>query len=70
MYLLIFNKFKAHINSQVIDFAKNYKIIKFCLPSYCTYKCQPLDTTVYRILKKVYSKAISKEKTIVDKERF
>ena len=49
--LLLMDGHSSHFQPEIIEFARTYKIIMFCLPPHTTHESQPLDTSVFKSLK-------------------
>ena len=49
--LLLLDGHSSHYQPQLIDYAKEYGIIIFCLPPHTTHESQPLDASVFKSLK-------------------
>ena len=49
--LLLLDGHSSHFQPDLIQFARQYGIIMFCLPPHTTHESQPLDTSVFKSLK-------------------
>ena len=56
--LLFVDGHTSHINLDVIDLAHENEVILFCLPPHTTHALQPLDVSVFKLLKSHFSKAV------------
>lgn len=70
--LLFVDGHASHITIDVIDLARENKIILFCLPPHTMHALQPLDVSVFKSLKSHFSKALSfaKKDFVVSKREF
>ena len=50
--LLLLDGHSSHIEPQSIQFAKENRIVIFCLPPHTTHECQPLDVDLFGPLKR------------------
>jgi len=57
--LLILDGHESHINTAVIQYAVQQKIILLCLPSHTTHMIQPLDVSLFQPLSTVYRAALT-----------
>ena len=49
--LLLLNEHSSHYQPQLIEHAKKFVVIIFCLPPHTTHESQPLDASVFKSLK-------------------
>jgi hypothetical protein len=56
--LLIFDGHKSHISVDLIDWAKEQKIILFILPAHTSHILQPLDVACFGPFQKIYNKVL------------
>ena len=49
--LLLMDGHSSHFQPDIIQFARQYNIIMFCLPPHMTHESQPLDVSVFKSLK-------------------
>ena len=56
--LLMLDGHSTHYQSSTVHYAKDYKIIMFCLPPHSTHASQPLDAAVFNPLKRNWNDAI------------
>ena len=56
--LLIFDGHSTHCQPSTVHYAKDNKIIMFCLPPHSTHASQPLDTAVFNPLKRNWNDAV------------
>jgi len=49
--LLLLDGHSSHYQPQLIEHAKKFGVIIFCLPPHTTYESQPLDASVFKSLK-------------------
>ncbi len=59
--LLIIDGHASHMSTKFITFTRANKIICLCLPPNSTHLLQPLDVSVFGLLKKNYKKLLSKK---------
>ena len=52
--LLIVDDHASHVSTEFITFTQKHKIICLCLPPYLTYQLQPLDVSVFGLIKQNY----------------
>jgi len=50
--LLLLDDHSSHYQPQLIEYTREFGVIMFCLPPHMTHKSQPLDTNVFKSLKK------------------
>ena len=55
--LLIVDGYKAHVTQEVIQLAAANKILVFCLPAHASHLLQPLDLTLFGLLKRGWVRA-------------
>ena len=58
--LLLLDGHSSHFEPRTIEFAKENKIIIFCLPPHTTHECQPLDRSLFGPLKRHWQQACHK----------
>ena len=56
--LLILDGHSTHYQPSTVHYAKDKKIIMFCLPPHSTHASQPLDTAVFNPLKRNWNDAV------------
>ena len=49
--LLLLDGHSLHYQPEYVSFAREYGIILFCLPPHMTHESQPLDASVFKLLK-------------------
>ena len=56
--MLILDGHSTHYHPSTVHYAKDNKIIMFCLPPRSTHATQPLDTAVFNPLKRNWNDAV------------
>jgi hypothetical protein len=56
--ILLLDGFESHLSMEVLEFAEQYKILLYYLPSYTTYLTQPLDVGLFGPIARAYKKEV------------
>ncbi|RPB01365.1 hypothetical protein L873DRAFT_1677304, partial [Choiromyces venosus 120613-1] len=68
--LIIFDRFRLHMDFDLLDFCLIHKILPLCLPAYILHILQPLDISIFSPMSTYYAQEINKLQVLVDKNQF